>query len=272
MRGKDGKNTRFLWKIYRLFSITLSEIPGLSTTNLGLPAHFPSLLTHPSISTVMSEFLKKFKSVFIVDDPSAAVSNPESTTAPQTQAPVNAPVKVPVSSSAGSVSTKFVDILSAALEKNNPDGFDYFEFRQSLINLAKMPMDESTRFQSAYAMAQTMGVTAAKLSESAQYYLNVLQSEQSKFADAHSQQRAKLIGSREDDIKNLEQTILQKSAQIEQLTKEIEGHKQQAEQIKAEVSESTIKIENTKADFEATFTSVYQQIDGDLKKMQEYLK
>lgn len=222
----------------------------------------------------MSDFLKKFKSVFIVDDPNA--TNPE-TTSKGTQektTPVAAPVKVqaPMASSTGSVSNKFVEILSAALEKNNPDGFDYFEFRQSLINLAKMPMDETTRFQSAYAMAQTMGVTAAKLTESAQYYLNVLIAEQSKFAEAHAQQRTKLIGSREEDIKNLDQTILQKAEQIKRLTEEIEAHRKQAEQIKSEVSESTIKIENTKADFEATFSSVYQQIDTDLKKMQEYLK
>jgi hypothetical protein len=260
--------------IYRLFSITLSEIPGLSTTILGTTALSPSFLTHPSISTVMSDFLKKFKSVFIVDDPTGGNSETTAKATQETTTPATAPVKVqaPAASSTGSVSNKFVEILSAALEKNNPEGFDYFEFRQSLINLAKMPMDETTRFQSAYAMAQTMGVTAAKLTESAQYYLNVLIAEQSKFGEAHAQQRTKLIGSREEDIKNLDQTILQKAEQIKKLTEEIEAHRKQAEQIKSEVSESTIKIENTKADFEATFSSVYQQIDTDLKKMQEYLK
>jgi hypothetical protein len=261
--------------IYRLFSITLSEIPGLSTTILGTTALSPSFLTHPSISTVMSDFLKKFKSVFIVEDPTGGNSETTAKTSQQqTTIPATAPVKVqaPAASATGSVSNKFVEILSAALEKNNPEGFDYFEFRQSLINLAKMPMDETTRFQSAYAMAQTMGVTAAKLTESAQYYLNVLIAEQSKFGEAHAQQRTKLIGSREEDIKNLDQTILQKAEQIKKLTEEIEAHRKLAEQIKSEVSESTIKIENTKADFEATFSSVYQQIDTDLKKMQEYLK
>ena len=33
------------------------------------------------------------------------------------------------------MSDKFVEILAAALEKNNQEGFDYFEFRQALKNL-----------------------------------------------------------------------------------------------------------------------------------------
>lgn len=163
-------------------------------------------------------------------------------------------------------------ILSSALEKNNPSGFDYFEFRQALHNLAQMPMDEATRFKSAYAMAQTMGVTQQSLVQSAQHYLQVLGAEQSKFNEAHIQQRAKMIGGREDEIKNLEAAIQQKTEQIKQLTQQMEEHRQRSEQVRNEISESTVKIETTKADFEATFALVAGQIQDDAAKMQQYLK
>lgn len=158
-----------------------------------------------------------------------------------------------------------------ALEKNNQAGFDYFEFRQALRNLSKMPMDEPTRFQSANAMAQTMGITPAALIESAKFYLNVLQNEESKFNEAHAQQRGKLIGNREEQIKNLEATIQQKTEQIKQLTQQIEEHRKQSDQIRQEVSDSTIKIETTKADFDATFATVVGQIQDDVAKIQQYL-
>lgn len=167
---------------------------------------------------------------------------------------------------------KFIGILSAALEKNNQPGFDYFEFRQSLHNLAQMPMDEATRFKSAYAMAQTMGVTQQGLVQSAQHYLQVLGAEQAKFNEAHVQQRAKMIGGREDEIKNLEAAIQQKTEQIKQLTQQIEEHRQRSEQLRSEINDSTVKIENTKADFEATFASVADQIQDDAAKIQQYLK
>ncbi len=232
----------------------------------------------------MSDILKKFKSVFIVEDesgssentstpPTNAQQHPAEMTAPPSRqrSPEPAPASATIATT-GSVSDKFVEILAAALEKNNQDGFDYFEFRQALKNLSKMPMDEATRFHSAYAMAQTMGITPAKLVESAQFYLNVLTNEQAKFNEAHAQQRARHIGNREEEVKNLEAMIQNKAEQIKQLTLQIEAHRQRSETIRKEINESTVKVENTKADFEATFTSVTGHLKDDIRKMQEYLK
>lgn len=219
----------------------------------------------------MSDFFSKFKSVFIVEDPAPAGAKPEE--APVQAAPSQQPVEAPAPVvSGGSLNDRFVEIFAAALEKNNQPGFDYFEFRQSLRNLSKIPMDEGTRFQSAYAAAQTMGVTQQQLVESAKFYINVLGQEQSKFNEAHAQQRAKLIGNREEEIKNLEAAIQQKGEQIRMLTEQIEQHKQRSEQVRKEINDSTVKIETTKADFDVTFTNVVAQLNDDISKMQQYLK
>lgn len=220
----------------------------------------------------MSDFLKKFKSVFIVEDETTTqpANHPAEAVAEQKR-PAREQEKSPDAPS-GALSDKFLEVLAAALEKNNQEGFDYFEFRQALKNLAKMPMDEPTRYQSAYAMAQTMGITPAKLVESAQHYLGVLNGEQARFSEAHAQQKAKLIGNREEEAKNIEAAIQQKTEQIRQLTAEIEQAKQRSEQIRQEISDSTVKIESTRADFETTFASVVAQIQHDMSKIQEYLK
>jgi uncharacterized protein (DUF3084 family) len=221
----------------------------------------------------MSDFFKKFKSVFIVEDPNAPKSAPaaESAAPPAATAASSVPASAPIVQVSGSVSDRFVEILAGALEKNNQAGFDYFEFRQSLANLGRMAMDEKTRYQSAFAMAQTMGVTPAKLIESAQFYLQILGGEESKFNEAHAQQRAKLIGNREEEIKNLEAAIQQKTQQISELTRQIEEHRQRSEQIRAEISESTVKIETTKADFDATYATVVAQLQEDVTKIKQYL-
>ncbi len=225
----------------------------------------------------MSDFFKKFKSVFVVEgeDGNSQSPNQQQPQHPAEMTSPPPPRKAPVDAGAateGSVSDKFVEVLLGALEKNNQDGFDYLEFRQALKNLSKMPMDEETRYHSAYAMAQTMGITPAKLVDSAQFYLNILANEQSKFNEAHAQQRSRLIGTREEEVKNLEAMIQQKAEQIKQLTGQIEDHRRQSEQIRKEVSDSTIKIENTKADFEVTFDSITGQIKEDIGKIQQHLK
>ena len=86
----------------------------------------------------------------------------------------------------GKVTSKFTNILFGAMEKNDQEGFDYLEFKQSLQNLAKMPMDEATRFKSAFAMAQTMGVTPDLLVKSAEFYIQVLDGEKNLFPDCGS--------------------------------------------------------------------------------------
>ncbi|MCC7467421.1 MAG: hypothetical protein IT261_14165 [Saprospiraceae bacterium] len=220
----------------------------------------------------MSDFLKKFKSVFIVEDETSKSGNEnvkQEVAGSQDTAVATAPSPV---QSGGSVSDKFLEALATALERQNQDGFDYFEFRQALKNLSKMAMDEPTKFQSAYAMAQTMGVTASKLAESVHHYLGVLNTEKQHFSDAHAQQMAKLVGNRQEEAKSLEAAIQQKTEQIRKLTEEIEQHRLRSEQIRQEISDSTLKIEATRADFEATFNTVYAQVQDDLQKIQQYLK
>lgn len=222
----------------------------------------------------MSDFIKKFKSVFVVEEEGTAQNTEGSAQHPaeMTAPPPKSAAPASAANASGSLNDKFVEVLASALEKNNQDGFDYFEFRQALKNLTKMPMDEQTRYQSAYAMAQTMGATSAKLVESAKFYLGVLNGEQTRFTEAHAQQKAKLIGNREEEAKHLEAAMQQKAEQIKQLTQEIEQNRQKSDQIRKEITESTVKIETTKADFEVTLASVYNQIQEDVAKIQQHLK
>jgi hypothetical protein len=221
----------------------------------------------------MSDFLSKLKGIFIVQSPTdgqsteatptKVVSN-QSSTPPSPKAEVLAPD--------GKVSDKFYEILFGAMETNNQPGFDYLEFKKSLQTLAKMPMDEQTRYGSAFAAAQAMSVTSQQLSESAQFYLNVLKSEDAKFQESVNQQRQKQIGSKEKAIADLDATIKAKGEQIAKLTQEIAIHQDDMGKMKAEISEAVVKIETTLSDFHATYSDLIGQISKDVENMKKYLK
>jgi hypothetical protein len=227
----------------------------------------------------MSDFWKKFKGVFVVEDPNAAnnqspSSQPvKSETATVTSKPASPPPVLHVpKTEGGKVQEKFMQVLFEAMGKSNLDGFDYFEFKQALQNLQNMPMDEATRYKSAFAMAQTMGTSADKLINTAIHYADVLKNEQSKFNSAVENQRKTQVGDKESAIQNLDAVIKQKAEQIKKLTDEIQQHQKDMATLKDEIATSMIKVEQTQSDFMASYNLLAGQIQQDIANMKSYLK
>lgn len=221
---------------------------------------------------------KNIKSLFIIEEEEEPKKGQKSAKAkPETSKPAQEKVKQaanvkPVEGRAGKVTKKFTDVLLNAMNDNNLEGFDYLEYKQSLNSLKKMQMDEATRYQSAYAMAQTMGATPAHLVKTAQHYIDILQTEENKFEEALASQKNKQIGSKQQEIQKLEDTIKAKAQQIKKLTMEIEAHQKKSESLKKEISNASVKVENTKNDFFASFQNLVSQIKQDIENMKKYLK
>jgi ABC-type transporter Mla subunit MlaD len=228
----------------------------------------------------MSSIFKKIKSAFVIEEGSPVVtsgdvqsdptdSNLESTKTPARNESMDLPLDEGTIS--GEVNQKFTDILLKALEVNNQEGFDYFEFKRSLQNLIKMDMDEATVYKSAYATAQTLGATPNGLISSAQRYLTVLQKEEEKFKVALGNQKSKQIDGGLQEIKQFEQSIVDKKKQIEKLMEEIAQLETHLAKMKGEIQESAQKIESTRADFVASYSNLVSQINKDIENIGKYL-
>jgi chromosome segregation ATPase len=133
-------------------------------------------------------------------------------------------------------------------------------------------MDEATRYQSAFAAAQSMGTSQQKLVETAGIYLKTLKEEESKFQEALSVQREKQIGEKEKNIEEMELALQQKGEKIAQLTKEIQEGQTAMEKLKSEISESVLKLDSKKNDFKTTYMDLAGQIESDIQKIGQYLK
>ncbi len=220
--------------------------------------------------------LKNLKSIFIVEDsepkkpaakakeaPKGGAKKPESTSQPSA---------TPTPARSGKITPKFTNILLGAMDKVNLDGFDYLEYKKSLQSLQKMNMDEATSYQSAYAMAQTMGATPDHLVKTAQHYLDALTKEEIKFESALANQQQTKIGGQREQQKKLLQSVKDKEAQIIKLQKEIEQHKKAAEKINNAIQNAVNNIETTKNDFVASYQNLTKQISTDMENMKKYLK
>ena len=221
----------------------------------------------------------KIKSLFIVEEdagqnqnPLDAVTNEKATTTqPKVETPTIQTPKPTQVNSSGTITDKFTDVLMKALSDNNIEGFDYLEFRQGLLSLSKMPMDEGTRFQAAFSMAQAMGATPQRLVDTGNQYLKVLEGELNKFNEAVANQSNTLIGGKQSEMKQLNEFIQQKSTQIKKLTEEMQQHQQRIEVLEKELSEANSKVETTKSNFIATYKNVSDAIKSDILNIQKYL-
>ncbi|MFZ1455622.1 MAG: hypothetical protein WAT46_06245 [Saprospiraceae bacterium] len=225
-----------------------------------------------------SDMFKKIKSLFIVEDPNSVTGQPESGQSENKGVPSEVTHTQEYNSQATSSRTngqsdpKFVELLLKAIESNNMEGFDYLEYKNSLKSIESVIPDENVRYKSAFEMAKTIGLTKAKLIESANHYLSVLKSEENKFKDALNNQKTKQIQGRADQLKSVEKSIDDKKKMIEQLTKEIETSTGQLDIVRKEINDSMQKIEITSDSFLASFNLVYGQIQEDVQKITSHIQ
>jgi DNA repair exonuclease SbcCD ATPase subunit len=225
--------------------------------------------------------LKKLKSLFIVEEEK---SNPSPEAKDKKKAP-EAPKSSPeVKKKEGTnpniskpgqnapIDTEVMEKLLAAIEANNQTGFDYLEYKNSLKALEKIPMDEATRFKSAFATAATMGVTLEKLTSSVNFYLDVLKREEKKFSHAIEETQDQGIAKKEEEQRLINDLIKKKAEQIKILTQEIEAHQKKTKEVTDEIKTAKDKINSTRDKFNAAYSHLKNQFEKDIDKMLQYLK
>ncbi|MBD0259329.1 MAG: hypothetical protein ICV83_26720 [Cytophagales bacterium] len=225
---------------------------------------------------------KNLKSLFIVDEgapktepaPPAAPAKPAGTaTPPPVPAAANTPAPPPPPMhQGGTVDQRIFESLEKAMEENNQQGFDYFEYKNSLKTLAGIIPDEATRYKSAYATAATMGLTVDRLLESAAFYKTVLERERDNFTRAVNQQVDLNVTAKQKEAERLHTLIAQKAEQIKRLTEEIATHQEELAKAQGVITEATTRIEATKNNFHFTLEAVVNQIQADIQNIQRYLR
>jgi chromosome segregation ATPase len=224
---------------------------------------------------------KNLKSLFIVDE-DAPKTEPAQPAAPAKPAgPATSPVPAAASTpvppppptyAGGTVDQRIFESLEKAMEETNQQGFDYFEYKNSLKTLAGIIPDESTRYKSAYATAATMGLTVDRLLESAAFYRTVLEKERDNFTRAVNQQVDLNVTAKQKEAERLQTLIAQKAEQIKRLTEEIGMHQEELARAQGVITEATSRIEATKNNFHFTLEAVMNQIQADIQNIQRYLR
>lgn len=166
---------------------------------------------------------------------------------------------------------KSIRFLTNALEKNNLPGFDYIEFKQSLLALEAMDMEEEVAVKSAFATASTLGLTKDKLLKTAEHYKKVLMNEKVQFDAALQKRVQQRIGAKEAELEKLKKQIQDYKSKIAQLEEKIAKNQETIESQDDVIQKEKDKIESTKDGFELTLQSIVNAIDKDVETINLYI-
>jgi len=180
-------------------------------------------------------------------------------------------VPAPISMPMGGFNQEIYDKIMTVLEKNNIDGFDYYEFRQSIANASAMPLPEPDKFRTIFAMAQPFGVSKDKLLGSIDFYISKLDEHKTGFQGYIQSLRDQEVVAREQKQTINQQQIQQKSDMIRQLTDEINLLTQDNATLATEVYTQTSQINAKEQSFSTTFEVVIKQLNDDRGKIDTYI-
>ncbi len=167
---------------------------------------------------------------------------------------------------------KSIYALLRALKNNfDPNIFDYFKFKQSLLAMSKLSMDSDTSYKSAFATASTMGLTKEKLVDSARKYISVLDNERESFATALLARKKQKIDGRKEEVVGLEKKIEEYKTRILELQREIEIFQERIDTVDQDVDAATIQIEGTKNNFLSVYNTLAKAINDDIDSITNYL-
>ena len=169
-----------------------------------------------------------------------------------------------------SVNKEIVEMIKNVMEDNNLDGYDYYEFMQSVAEQKDMP-SEKKKFEVVFSVIKGMGITSEHLMKTADHYMSVIEKHQEEFnATIDAEEHEKVIQLKEQ-AEGIEGDITAKTEQIEALKAEIE----QLHNKKVDIMDEALSNEAKITKYRQEGTLAYKLFIGQIKdgkgKINQYI-
>jgi hypothetical protein len=185
-------------------------------------------------------------------------------------APVTVPDQVPTYSAGGTITEplpeheQYFERLIEEANARNPlfQGADYKEFVDSKLDIDDI-QDEALKYQTAYNVLKSTGLTKEKLLSTGQEYLNLIGRDLNAFQSAHAQQYQK-------EVRPKEELIQKKAQELQTLTQRLNTLKAEINQISQEITLTKDKMNTTKNSFLLAGEKKQKEIQTELQKITQH--
>jgi len=175
----------------------------------------------------------------------------------------------------------YLDHLYKFMEDQNIPGPDYFEFANTLHEMSRMAgaIPEQSLFQLAFVSLKTQGITPEILIQTAQKYVVLFEKHKQEFENVLSQEIQKSVNVKTQECQSLEQANKQAEVKMAELQQQIQSLQQQMIINAKKVAENNDFIQSEgqklnikKSKFEKAYSIVVDKVNGDIQKIQNYIK
>lgn len=169
-----------------------------------------------------------------------------------------------------SVNKEIVELIKNVMDDNNLDGYDYYEFMQSVAEQKDMP-SEKKKFEVVFSVIKGMGITSEHLLNTADHYMSVIEKHQEEFnATIDAEEHDKVVKLKEQ-AEGIEGDITAKTEQIEALKAEIEQLHNQKVDIMDEALSNEAKITKYRQEGVLAYKLFIGQIKDGKNKINQYI-
>ena len=168
---------------------------------------------------------------------------------------------------------EIMDKLQASLMEGKMASASYLDFAALLANMEKMlgGADERTKFMAAFAALSAQGVTPDTVVNTAQHYLDILDSEETGFSNMMIGRVKNEVQSKIDEQNNLDKKITDANEQIQALTKSIMDMNIQKIELGNAAAQAKSGLETYANTFQSAKHHLTEQILSTIQRFQVYV-
>ena len=169
------------------------------------------------------------------------------------------------------LNTKMIDAIIKAIKNNGQEGMDYLKFKQAVLNLQGMDMNEEQSIKSAFMSLKTMGLSKKNITNSITHYTKVIENERDKFIEALKNQIDEQIEKPKKEAANFDHKIEDIQKKIAKLQQEIERIEKRKETIDEDLQKARNKINHTRDEFKGVYNFFSDFLKKETEKLNKYL-
>jgi hypothetical protein len=165
---------------------------------------------------------------------------------------------------------KFNQHFDELFDQANLPGPDYFEFSKMCQAMASLP--EDAKFPAVFTGLQVQGLTKAKLLESANHYIAIIDEDAKKFNSAIDGKLMAEVNAKRQNAANKQKALQDKINMIAQLQAELTRDNTEIEALNHEADEQEKKATEKANIYKMACESRKTSITGDIAKINTYIK